>query len=68
MADRNQQPSAAEMTLMLSRSGLTIPSEQLEHLCAVVGRLEAAAHRLRQDLVRNDEPASMFLVGDGIRD
>ena len=45
---------------MLKRAGLTLPAEQLEACCAVVARLEAAARRLRKDLKRNDEPASVF--------
>jgi hypothetical protein len=62
MADDTHQPSEEEIALMLSRSGLTIPPEQLERCCAVVARLEAAARRLRKDLKRNDEPASVFVI------
>jgi hypothetical protein len=62
MADQNYQPSEEEITSMLSRAALTIPPEQLERCCAVVARLEAAARRLRKDLKRNDEPASVFLI------
>ena len=62
MADQNHQPSEEEITLMLNRAGLTIPPEQLERCCAVVAKLEAAARRLRKDLKRNDEPASVFLI------
>jgi hypothetical protein len=61
MADQTR-PSEPEITLLLSRLGLTPPPEQLEHLCAVLARLEAAAHRLRKDIKRNDEPASVFLI------
>jgi hypothetical protein len=62
MADDTHQLSEEEITLMLRRSGLTVPPEQLERCCAVVARLEAAARRLRKDLKRNDEPASVFLL------
>ncbi len=62
MADQNHQPSEEEVTLMLKRAGLTLPTEQLERCCAVVARLEAAARRLRKDLKRADEPASVFLI------
>jgi hypothetical protein len=62
MADQNHRSSEQEITLMLSRSRLTLPPEQLEGLCAVFARLEAAARRLRTDLKRNDEPASVFLI------
>jgi hypothetical protein len=48
--------------LMLRRAGLAVPPEQLERCCAVVARLEAAARRLRKDLKRADEPASVFPV------
>jgi hypothetical protein len=60
MADDNHQPSEEEVTLMLKRAGVTLPPEQLERCCAVVARLEAAARRLRRDLKRADEPASVF--------
>ena len=62
MADDNYQPSEEEITLMLKRAGLTLPPEQLERCCAVVARLEAAARRLRKDLKRTDEPASVFPI------
>ena len=62
MADDAHQPSEEEVTLMLKRAGLTLPVEQLETCCAVVARLEAAARRLRKDLKRNDEPASIFPI------
>ena len=62
MADDTQQPSEDEVTLMLKRAGLTLPPEQLDRCCAVVARLEAAARRLRRDLKRADEPASVFPV------
>jgi len=62
MADQNDQPSQEEVTLMLKRAGLTLPPEQLERCCAVVARLEAAARRLRKDLKRADEPASVFPI------
>jgi hypothetical protein len=62
MADDSQQPSEEEVTLMLKRAGLTLPPEQLERCCAVVARLEAAARRLRRDLKRSDEPASVFPI------
>jgi hypothetical protein len=62
MADDTQQPSEDEVTLMLKRAGLTLPPEQLERCCAVVARLEAAARRLRRDLKRADEPASVFPI------
>ena len=61
MADDTHQPTEEEVALMLKRAGLTLPPEQLETCCAVVARLEAAAGRLRKDLNRNDEPASVFL-------
>ena len=48
--------------MMLNRAGITLPAEQLEKFCAVVARLEAAARRLRKDLKRNDEPASVFPI------
>ena len=60
MADDTHQPSEEEITLMLKRAGLTLPPEQSEKCCAVVARLEAAARRLRKDLKRADEPASVF--------
>jgi hypothetical protein len=62
MADHNHQPSEEEVILMLKRAGLTLPPEQLERCCAVVARLEAAARRLRKDLKRADEPASVFPI------
>jgi hypothetical protein len=62
MADDNHRPSEEEVTLMLRRAGLAVPPEQLERCCAVVARLEAAARRLRKDLKRADEPASVFPV------
>jgi hypothetical protein len=61
MVDDNHQLSKEEIALMLKRAGVTVPPEQLEKCCVVVGRLEAAARRLRKDLQRNDEPASVFL-------
>jgi hypothetical protein len=62
MADNAHQPSEQEVTLMLKRAGVTLPAEQLEKFCAVVARLEAAARRLRKDLKRADEPASVFPI------
>jgi hypothetical protein len=62
MADDTHQPSEQEVILMLKRAGLTLPPEQLERCCAVVARLEAAARRLRKDLKRADEPASVFPI------
>jgi hypothetical protein len=62
MADDTRQPSEQELTLMLKRAGITLPPEQLERCCAVIARLEAAARRLRKDLKRTDEPASVFLI------
>jgi hypothetical protein len=62
MADDPQQPSEDELMLMLKRAGITLPPEQLERCCAVIARLEAAARRLRKDLKRTDEPASVFLI------
>ena len=61
MVDHNHQPSEEEIVLMLRRAGVTLPPEQLERFCTVVARLEAAARRLRKDLQRNDEPASVFI-------
>jgi len=61
MADDTHQPTEEEVALMLKRAGLTFPPEQLETFCVVVARLEAAARRLRKDLNRNDEPASVFI-------
>jgi hypothetical protein len=60
MADNSHELSEQEVTLMLKRAGITLPAEQLEKFCVVVARLEAAARRLRKDLKRNDEPASVF--------
>ena len=62
MADDTRQPSEQEVTLMLKRAGITLPPEQLERCCAVIAKLEAAARRLRKDLKRTDEPASVFLI------
>ena len=62
MADHNHQPSEEEINLMLKRAGVTVPPEQLKNCCAVVAKLEAAARRLRKDLRRSDEPASVFLI------
>ena len=62
MADDTDQLSEQEVTLMLKRAGVTLPPEQLERCCAVVARLEAAARRLRKDLKRADEPASVFPI------
>jgi hypothetical protein len=62
MADDTHQPSEEEVILMLKRAGVTLPPEQLERCCAVVARLEAAARRLRKDLKRADEPASVFPI------
>ena len=62
MADHDHQPSDEEVAIMLKRAGVTVPPEQLEKCCVVVARLEAAARRLRKDLQRNDEPASVFLI------
>jgi hypothetical protein len=61
MVDHKHQPSEEEIVLMLRRAGVTLPPDQLERCCAVVARLEAAARRLRKDLKRNDEPASVFI-------
>jgi hypothetical protein len=61
MADGPHQPSEEEVALMLKRAGLTLPPEQLEACWATVAKLEAAARRLRKDLKRNDEPASVFI-------
>jgi len=61
MADDTHQLSEQEVTVMLKRTGVTVPPEQLETCCAVVARLEAAAGRLRRDLKRADEPASVFI-------
>jgi hypothetical protein len=60
MADDTHQPSEEEVTLMLKRAGITLPPEQFERFCAVFARLEASARRLRRDLKRADEPASVF--------
>ena len=62
MADDTRQPSEQEVALMLKRAGITLPPEQLERCCAVIARLEAAARRLRKDLKRTDDPASVFLI------
>ena len=62
MADDAHELSEQEITLMLKRAGITLPPEQLERCRAVIARLEAAAHRLRKDLKRTDEPASVFLI------
>jgi len=62
MEDQNLQPSEEEIALMLKRARVMLPPEHLERCCAVVARLEAAARRLRKDLQRNDEPASVFLI------
>jgi len=62
MADERHKLSEEEVTFMLKRAGLTLPAGQLEKFCAVVARLEAAARRLRKDLKRNDEPASVFPI------
>ena len=62
MVEDSHQLSEEEVTLMLKRAGVTLPAEQLEKFCAVVARLEAAALRLRKDLTRNDEPASVFPI------
>lgn len=62
MADDTRQPSEQEVALMLKRAGITLPPEQLERCCAVIARLEAAARRLRKDLKRTDETASVFLI------
>jgi hypothetical protein len=62
MADHDHQLSEEEVALMLKRAGVTVPPEQLEKCCVVVARLEAAARRLRKDLQRHDEPASVFLI------
>jgi hypothetical protein len=61
MADDAHELSEEEVTLMLKRAGITLPSEQLEQCRTVVARLEAAARRLRKDLERCDEPASAFI-------
>ena len=60
MADQNNLPSEEEIDRMIKRADLTLPAEQLEKLRAVLGRLEGAARRQRNDLTRNDEPASAF--------
>ena len=62
MTDDTHQPTEEEVALMLKRAGLTLPPEQLEMFCVVVARLEAAARRMRKDLNRNDEPASVFPI------
>lgn len=62
MADESHELSEEKVTLMLKRAGITLPAEQLETFCAVVARLEAAARRLRKDLTRSDEPASVFSI------
>jgi hypothetical protein len=62
MADDTHQPSEQEIILMLNRVGITLPREQWERCCGVIARLEAAARRLRKDLKRADEPASVFSI------
>jgi hypothetical protein len=62
MADDSDELSEEKVALMLKRAGITLPAEQLEKFCAVVARLEAAARRLRKDLKRNDEPATVFPI------
>ena len=62
MAEQIDQPAPEDVALMLKRAGVTVPSEQLKDCCVVVGRLEAAARRLRKNLQRNDEPASVFFI------
>ena len=47
---------------MIKRAELTLPAEQLEKCRAVLARIEVAARRQRNDLKRNDEPASAFRV------
>jgi len=62
MANQNNLPSAAEIDRMIKRADLTLPAEQLEKLRDVLARIEVAARRQRNDLARNDEPASAFRV------
>ena len=62
MADDSHELSEEEVILMLKRAVITLPAGQLDKFCAVVARLEAAARRLRKDLKRNDEPASVFPI------
>ena len=61
MAADNHQSSEDEVALMLKRASVTVPAEQLERFCTVVARLESAARRLRKNLERSDEPASVFI-------
>jgi len=60
MAEKIDQLSPEEISLMLKRAGVTLPPDQLEQCRAVVGKLEASARRLKKHLHRNDEPASVF--------
>jgi hypothetical protein len=62
MADEIEQLSAEEVTFMLKRANLTLPPEQLERFCVVIGRLEAAARRLREELELMAEPANVFVT------
>jgi hypothetical protein len=60
MADQNNLPSEEEISRIIKRADLTLPDEQLEKCRAVLARIEVAARRQRNDLTRNDEPASAF--------
>ena len=56
-----QVDQSEEVALMLKRAGVTLPPEQLQQFCAVVAKLEASARRLKKNIQRNDEPASVFI-------
>ena len=62
MADQNLALSEDDFVLMIKRSGLTLPEEQRAKCLDAVARLDAAAIRLRKNLKRSDEPASVFRV------
>ena len=54
--------TSQEISQMFKRTGLSVPSDQLEKLQAGLARIEEAAGRIREGLERNDEPAFAFRV------
>ncbi len=62
MEDEGGKITPEEISRMIERAGLSVPSDQLEKLRAGLARIEEAAGRIREGLERNDEPAFAFRV------
>ncbi len=62
MKEEGGKITPEEISRMIERAGLSVPSDQLEKLQAGLARIEEAAGRNREGLKRNDEPAFIFRV------